>query len=135
MTRGTWQGSGTFQTGGPDPAAVIAILAVILLLGSGGAAAAVMHAVTGLLVMLAVVVAVLMAAAVAGLFFVWRATRRREAAYAVSERHQRIMAEVRGMSQVPQKAEPPALEQHIHYHYHGGDAREPLRVIRREVEP
>ena len=30
---------------------------------------------------------------------------------------------------------PPAIEQHVHYHYHAADSPEPARVIAAEVEP
>ena len=134
MARGTWQGSGTWQTGGPDPGVIVAVLIAVLLLGGSGAAVA--SAVASLLVIAAVVVGVLVLTAAAVLFFVWRATRRREAAYAVSDRHQQIMAEVTGKPQVTQGTVPPAIEYHIHNHHHyAADSREPARVIPGKVLP
>ena len=137
MASGKWQGSGTFETGGPDPAAVLAVLIGVLLIGGGGAAA-LRSAVTSVLVIAAVVVGVLVVAGVGVLVFAYRATRRREAAYAASDRHRQIMArvaEVTAEPQVKQGTRVPALEQHVHYHYHGTEAQPALRVVRREVEP
>ena len=134
MTRGTWQGSGSFNTGGPDPSVVLAVLIGVLLIGGSGAAVA--HAVTGLLVTVAIVAGVLVVAAAVGLVFVWRATKRREAAYAMSDRHQRIMATVAEIkkTQVTQSAPPPAIEQHVHHHHYYPDTQPALRVIRGEVD-
>lgn len=134
--KGTWKGSGTWKSDGPDPAVVVAVLIAVLLVGGSGAAVA--HVVTSLLVIAAIVVGVLVAASVAALFLLWRATRHREAAYEASDRHQQIMAtvaEITGKPQVTQGTQPPAIENHYHVHHHyGTDDRPQLRVIRGEVE-
>jgi len=119
MARGTWQGSGTWQTGsGPDPGVVVAILMILLIIGGSGAAAAI----TSALVTIAVIVAAVICAAIAALFFIWRATRRREARYAASQRHRQAIA-APAKPQVAQGARP-AIEQHVHYHYHAPDGQE-----------
>lgn len=136
MSKGTWQGSGTFQTdGGPDPAVVLAVLIGVLLIGGSGAA--LISAISSVLVIAAIVIGVLVVAGAAALVLLWRATRRREARYAVSERHQRIMAtvaEITAEPQVTQRVPLPAVEQHVHHHYYGADAQPAFRVVRAEVE-
>lgn len=122
--RGTWQTTG----GGPDwgPAATAFI-----------AAALVAGAVAWLLARpwweLAGASVVLVLAA-AGALRVRLAIRRMKAAdlARINTRIQAVRAEVN--PQVSPGTPAPAIEQHVHYHYHAVDARDVPAVIRREVE-
>ena len=60
--RGTWEGSGTWKTSGPDGGLVLAVIAAAVVIGSGAAAA-----IASALVTLIVVAAVVMVLAVLGM--------------------------------------------------------------------
>lgn len=131
MTRGKWEGSGTFQTGddGMQTMTYCLVAGVLLI----AAAYWVLHHMLWI-----VIPAGVMLAALAW----WRlgASRRRTrnaAVYAAAFARAREAATVTAtaMPQVSRENKP-ALEQHVHYHnhYYAADGLEPARVITGEIQ-
>ena len=118
--RGTWQGSGTWQTSGPDLSGRVGLAVLV------GVAAGVMVFV---LEFIWYIVAILAAAAV-GLVIGGLTVRRRtreHAAMLEATRAERLEAAT-ARRQVTQAAPPPAIEQHVHYHYHAAPGS-PARIV------
>lgn len=120
MTRGTWQGSGTWQTSGPDLRAVV-LVAAVLLLGGSGVAAKVASGLFAFVIIAAVVVVLALAVTV---FAIWRVSGGRGMVY----RPNPPAVTATGKPQVTQGT-PPAIENHYHVHHHYADSREPARVF------
>ena len=121
--RGTWQGSGTWQAGGPDLGG-LAPVALLFFIAYAATAA-----IAQVIVWIAVIMGVLVTAAAVSLVLLWRATRRREAAYEASPQHQRLIAQ-NARPQVSKGIQSPAIENHYHVHHHYAGAPEAARVIR-----
>lgn len=121
--RGTWQGGGTWQTGGPDLGR-LAPVALLFFIAYAATAA-----IAQVIVWLAVITGVLVTAAAVALVLLWRATRRREAAYEASAQHQRLIAG-NARPQVSKGTQPPAIVNNYHVHHHYAEAPEAARVIR-----
>jgi len=137
MTRGTWQGGGTWQTsGGGGGLVLIVVIAAAAVLGSGAASAAVSALVT-----IAIITGAVIALAVLG-GIAWLACRARSA-LAPSDRPGRPAAarpvyklppEVRPRLEESSKPaiEPPRNEQHLHLHLNGADP-EVIAAIMRHI--
>lgn len=126
MARGTWQGSGTWQTGGGMTAGGVAGLVIVALaIGWAGKHA---RGISEATVITAVAVgAVFVGAVVAGLVLAWRSMRRRGACWTPA-----AVPPAPRQAVIPQvkRGTPPAIENHVHYHVHVGDAasaRHPVR--------
>jgi Flp pilus assembly protein TadB len=130
MARGTWQGSGTFQTGDDGVQAMTyCLVAGVLLIAAA-------DWVLRHMLWIAVPAGVLLAA------FIWwrlgaarRRARKSAAAYAAAFARAREAGAVTA-TVTPQVSQgtSPAIEQHIHYHYHVADGLEPTRVITGEIQ-
>lgn len=133
MTRGTWQGSGTFRTG-DDGIQAVAYCLVAGVLVVAGASWVLRH-----MLWIAIPAGVMLAVAAGGLIWWMRGAARRkaryDAAYAVA------FARIRDARTVTATPKPqvtqgtPAIEQHIHYHYHAADSPEVARIIPGKVLP
>jgi hypothetical protein len=110
--RGTWQGSGTWQTSGPDLGGLIGVAVLV------GVACAVAEIVLEFLWY----IAAFAAAAIAGLVIAAVVYRRKARARwdrmeaTRPARHAAILAERK--AELAGKAQPPAVENHVHYHVH-----------------
>lgn len=119
--RGTWQTTGDSGPG-LEWAATALVAAALVFGGVSWLAARAWWILGG--------VAVLLAVAVVGGWFAWRATRRMRAGeLAQIAAFRAVRAEA--APQVSRGTAAPAIEQHVHYHYHGRDVP---AVIRGEVE-
>jgi hypothetical protein len=124
--RGTWQGSGTWQTsGGSGP--VLLVIGALIVLGSGAAAAIAAAVIVTLIAAGAVIVLTLAGLAA---YLICRARRGRSATplvrrFAPSDVMYRLDAPGR-----------PALEQprEIHLHFHGTDPEKVAEILRRHGE-
>ena len=117
MSRGTWQGSGTWQTSGPDLGDVGLIFAAV------AAAGVVVEVVLSIIVWIAVALGIASALAVAGLIWWLRGKPAREARFAAAIAAQR-QAPALTATAVPLPAdrrEAPAIEppRELHVHFHG----------------
>lgn len=119
--KGTWQGSGTWQTSGPGLGAIaaVALLIVAVIVALEWLLARIWWLVGGTVV--------LIAATAAALYALIRWTDRREARFAERRRAELAMqaaarqtVTARVIPQVAQAAAP-ALENHVHYHVHVGE--------------
>jgi hypothetical protein len=128
--RGTWQGSGTWQTGGPDFTGLVGPVVLVAV------AVAVIEFVLSIIVWVAIALGVVLVLVAAGLIWWLRGAPRRKAAYDAAYRAafearrpvQTVTATV--IPQVPAGARP-TIEQHTHYHVHLGAAGpEAVHVIR-----
>lgn len=116
MSRGTWQGSGTWQTsGGGGGGVALAVIAAVVLIGSGAASA-----ITSLLVTVLIVISSIIGLAIVG-GVAWLVYRAR------SDRPRRPIA-ARPVYRLPPEPRPrlegshkPAIEpgREIHLHLHG----------------
>ena len=115
-------------------AGIVIIALAVLAIGSGAVSAAVSAAVTVLEIALLVIAALGTAGVIVAAVVIWR--RFRASAYpGIVERGPvREAAAATVTSQVSAGTQP-AIENHVHYHYHAADGREPARVIAAEVEP
>lgn len=121
--KGTWQ---TTPSGGGG--LVLAVIAAAVLVGSGAAAAIASAVVTlALIAGIAVVAAVVLSIPVA----VWLSRRNRRQAAEVgaelAQRRQAAALEAKPVRQVPEAAAPPAIGQHVHYHWHAAPDS-PVRI-------
>lgn len=130
--RGRWEGSGTFQTSGPDLDGLIVpvVIAVVVV--------AVVEFVLSIIVWLAVGAGVVLVLGAAGLIWWLRGAPKRRAEYAALyaaafEAHRAVT--VTAAPQVAQGTAPPAIENHYHVHHHYADGQEPARVIPGKVLP
>lgn len=129
MPRGTWQGSGTWETSGRGGRRlVLAAAAIIAALGAlEWLLARIWWVIAGLAVLAAAVLAVVR--------WLIRAQQRREAAFgdrlAMTSRREAPALTVTATPQVTATL-PPAIEQHVHFHLDPAD-REALRVIRQAL--
>jgi len=131
MSRGTWQGSGTWQTtgGGRGGGLVLAVIAAAVLLGSGAASA-----IASAVVTIAIIVAVVLVLAAAGVVACLVYRTRQDGP------GRPIAAPV--VRQLP-PATPPALEEsskpaigpgrEIHLHFHIADPAEAAAIIRTAI--
>jgi len=120
--RGTWEGRGTWQTSGPDLSGIAGPVAIAVVV------VAVVEFILSIIVWLAVAAGVVLVLVAAGLIWWLRGKPEREAEVAglLAARHEALAATVK-----PQVtyAPVPALEQHVHYHYHAADGRGPARIF------
>lgn len=133
MTRGTWQGSGTFQTS--DDGAMTGVLALV---GVGVLAASVLEWVVAHAWEIIAVTGGCGVLAVVGAIALLRWTGRREATgalvYKAAFDRQREALAAAPKPQLTQGTVP-AIEYHVHHHHHYADSREPSRIIAGEVSP
>lgn len=127
--KGTWQGSGTWQTSGPDLGDVGLIFVVV------AAAGVVVEVVLSIIVWIAVALGIVSALAVALLVWRLRGKPGREARFAAAIAAQRERATLTATA-VPQvsRAATPAIEQHVHYHYHAADGQAVPAIMRHHLE-
>jgi len=109
--KGTWQGSGTWQTSGPGAGPVLAVAAAV-------AALAILEWLLARLWWLLAGTAVLAAAGIAGYLALLRWAARHDTRPGAAPVDRAVPAAVR--SQVT-AITPPAIENHVHYHVHVGD--------------
>jgi len=130
MTKGTWKGSGTFQTGddGVQTMTYCLVAGVLLI----AAAYWVLHH----MLWIAIPAAVILAALAWWRLGAAKREARKSAAYAVAFARAREAGAVTA-TVTPQVSQgtSPAIEQHIHYHYHVADGLEPARVVKGEILP
>ena len=124
-------GAHTHHGGGAETAAVL--IGVILL-------AVIAEWILSVIVWIAVILGVLLALAAAALVWWLRGRPAREAAWA--DRYATAFDGLRQPQTVTATVTPqvdagvrPAIEQHVHYHLHLADSRDPARVVAAEVEP
>ena len=131
MARGTWQGSGTWQTSGPDFGLIVPVgIAVVVV--------AVVEFILSIIVWLAIAAGVVLVLAAAGLVWWLHGAPKRRAEYAAlyaAAFEARRTVTATATPQVTQGTAPPAIEQHVHYHYHAPVGQEPARVIPGKVLP
>ncbi len=131
MARGTWQGSGTWQTsGGPDIGDVALIFAVCAIAG------VVVEVVLSIIVWIAVALGIVTALAVSLLIWRLRGVSVRKARYDAAYtaafdryRESRTVTATVTPPQVSQGTRAPAIENHYHIHFDPAD-REAARIIR-----
>jgi hypothetical protein len=118
---GTFQG----QTSGPDLGDVALIFAVCAVAG------VVAEVVLSVIVWIAIGLGVVTALAVAGLVWWLRGARAREARFAAALAAQRERPALTATvtPQVSQGTTAPAIEQHVHYHYHAAGQEAAPRTI------
>jgi len=124
-------GAHAHHGGGAETIGVIAIAVAVVIIAEW---------ILSVIVWIAVALGVLLALAAAVLVWWLRGKPGREAAWAARyadafagmNESRKITATV--TSQVSAGTQP-AIENHVHYHYHAADGREPARVIAAEVEP
>lgn len=116
MTRGTWQGSGTFQTGssGTETMAYCLVAAALIV---GGASWVMRH-----MLWIAIPAGILLAIAAGGLIWWRRGAAKRQARYdaayaAAFARHRARTVTATVKPQVTQGTQP-AIENHYHVHHH-----------------
>ena len=131
MTRGTWQGSGTFQTSGPDLDGLIVPVVLVAV------AVAVIEFVLSIIVWLAIAAGVVLVIAAAGLIWWLRGAPKRKAEYAAL-----YAAAFKARRAVTATAAPqvsagtaPAIENHYHVHHHYAASPEPARAIPGKLLP
>lgn len=129
MARGTWQGSGTWQTTSSGGGVAVVVIAVIVL-GSGAMTAAL----SALAVVIVAVAAVIALAVATFAVILWRKYRRQESAVVAQLQASREARAIERVSR-PQvvASQAPAIEQHVHYHVHVGEGQETPRVIRGQI--
>ena len=119
--RGTWQGSGTWKSSGPDLDGLVVPVVLVAV------AVAVVEFILSIIVWLAVAAGVVLVLAAAGLIWWLRGAPKRKAEVAalLAARHEALAATAR-----PQVtyAPAPAVEQHVHYHYHAAPDS-PARIV------
>jgi hypothetical protein len=129
MARGTWQGSGTWQTSGPDLGPLAAVAgAVLLVLGAGAWMAprlAWLAGITAGCVVLSVVLALTVVPRLA------RWSDEKDAAAYADQRPAWLTAQAAPPVAPPQA---PAIEQHLHLHIHDADATRAAAIIRNAIE-
>jgi len=135
MARGTWQGSGTWQTtNSSGRVLVLAAVGVVLILADS--VAAIVQAVMELVIAVAASAVVLGALAVVGVVWLTRRNACQDAGVAemLTARREQFAARreaaalaARTAREVPQEAPPAAIEQHYHVHFHA--APEPARAV------
>ena len=131
MSRGTWQGGGTWQTsGGGGGGAVVFMVAAVLLLGSG-AASAIASAVTTILIITGVVI-VVAAAVIAALLVHRTRSDRPRAVYSARPIPRAGAAEHPALEGSDKPAIEPGREYHLHIH--GVSADELAAIIRNHTE-
>ena len=125
--KGTWQTTG----GGDDGIQTAAYWLVAAVLVVAGASWVLRH-----MLWIAIPAGVILAVAVGGLIWWLRGASKREARFAaaIAARRQAAALATPSKPQVTRGTQP-ALEQHIHYHYHAADSQEPARVITGKVLP
>ena len=118
MARGTWQGSGTWQTSGPDLGPLLALAAVAVAVAGACAVAA------WILAWLWAVLLVLAACVTLTAVIVFRLkawSDRKAAAVFAAREPPRVRAE--RVAEIP-RTEHPAIENHYHVHYHAADGQQ-----------
>lgn len=134
MARGTWQGSGTWQSSGPDLDGLIVPVVLVAV------AVAVVEFVLSIIVWLAVAAGIVLVIVAAGLIWWLRGAPKRRAEYAAEyaaafeAKRRPVTVTATVIPQVPAGAGP-AIEQHVHYHYHAADGQDPARAIPGKVLP
>lgn len=131
MGRGTWQGSGTWQTGGPDLGGLIVPVVIAAMF------VAVVEFVLSIIVWLAIAAGVVLVIVAAGLIWWLRGAPKRKAEYAAlyaAAFEARRAVTATATPQVAQGTAAPAIEYHVHHHYYAG-GQEPARVIPGKVMP
>jgi hypothetical protein len=80
---------------------------------------------------IAIPAGVMLVIAAGGLIWWLRGKTAREARFAavIAAQRERYTLSAPLKPQVARGTAPPAIEQHIHYHYHAADGQEPARVI------
>ena len=133
MTRGTWQGSGTFQTDSGVQTMAYALVAGVLLMA--GASWVLRH-----MLWIAIPAGVILAVTAGGLVWWMRGATRRKAAYAAAyaaafAAHREARTVTATVTPQVSQGTPPAIEYHVHHHHYAADRREPARVIPGKVLP
>ncbi len=128
MPHGTWQTTG----GGDDGIQTAMYYLVAAVLVMAGASWVLRH-----MLWIAIPAGVMLLVAAGGLVWWLRGKTAREARFAVAIAAQRERHELSAPSkpQVTQGTTRPAIEQHIHYHYHAADSQDAARVIPGRVVP
>jgi hypothetical protein len=122
--------------GGSDLGTALLVLFVAALVVK--AAAAVLGAAAELLHVFLIVAGVVVGTGAAGLvgLLIWR-WRRSEAARAAGQLHGAAVpplhGEARAAQPLPQPR--PAIEQHVHHHWHGVSAKDVAAILRRQDQP
>ena len=116
--RGTWQGSGTWQSSGPDLGGLVVPVVLVAV------AVAVVEFILSIIVWLAIAPGVVLVLVAAGLIWRLRGAPKRKAEFAalLAARY-----EARAATARPQVtyAPAPAVEQHVHYHFHAARPARP----------
>ena len=133
MTRGTWQGSGTFQTGGSGTETMAYCLVAGVLVVAG------VSWVLRHLLWIAVPAGIALAIVGGGLVWWLRGAARRKAeygdAYAAAFARHREASTVAATAtpQVTRGTQPPAIETHNHFYF--GDEAAAERMLRKALAP
>ncbi len=123
MARGTWSGSGTWQSSGGGAGIAVAVL-VLLAIGSGAASAVA----SALAVILIVVAVVLVLAVTVVVVVLWRRTSAPAWTPVPAVREDRRTLTATAAPQVTQATAPPVIQNHLHIHV--ADAAQAAALIR-----
>ena len=131
--RGSWQGSGTWQTSGPDLGGLVVpvVIAVVVV--------AVVEFILSIIVWLAVAAGVVLVLAAAGLIWWLRGAPKRKAEYAAlyaAAFEARRPVQTVTATVIPQVQQPAQPEIHNHgpqFHFYGAASPEAVRVIRQAL--
>lgn len=129
--KGTWTGSGTWKTSGPDFTGLLQLGALV------GVIAGVAMVVIEYAWVIGIIAAVILVGAVIGLVWWLRTAPARDAEAAKRyAAHFRAAEATERRSQVTRAAQPQAIEHHYHapsIHIRGGDQDEAARLIRQAL--
>lgn len=128
MTRGTWQGSGTFQTGGggTETMAYCLVAAVLVI---AGASWVLRH-----MLWIAVPAGTVLAIAAGGLIWWLRGAAKRKARYdAAFARHRAVRTVTATAAPQVSGGTQPVIENHVHYHF--GNEEVAARILRKALPP
>lgn len=132
MTRGTWQGSGTFQTGsgGTETMAYCLVAGVLVV---AGASWVLRH-----MLWIVVPAGIVLAIAAGGLIWWLRGAAKRKARYAAAyaaafARNREARTVTATAAPQVSVGTPPAIEQHNHFHF--GDEEVAARILRKALAP
>ena len=127
MSRGTWQGSGTFQTGNGTEAVAYCLVAGFLIMA--GASWVLRH-----MLWIVVPAGIVLAAGASGLIWWLRGAARRKARYAAAyaeafARHRAARTVTATVTPQVSDGTPPAVENHYHVHHHYASVPETAAML------